>query len=83
MAVWAGTEHCVLRNKKIFLEWVSREPKKFTMSEHDFKLNVDSLIERLLEGKPYCMDVCNIFLKFCFWLRSYINWQQFFTCEHK
>lgn len=26
-------------------------PKGIKMSEHDFKLNVDSLIERLLEGK--------------------------------
>lgn len=30
-----------------------RAPKKVKMSEHDFKLNVDSLIERLLEGKLY------------------------------
>lgn len=39
------------------------KPKEIKMSEHDFKLNIDSLIERLLEGK---LRECANYLKIKF-----------------
>lgn len=55
------------------------------MSEHDFKLNVDNLIDRLLEGKMWnnCFDlriissVFSNFQIFVAWRRFFIEWRYF------